>query len=298
MIDLRKLRHLVAVARAQNFTRAAHSIGISQPALSRSIADLEEALGEPIFDRTGEGVIVTAFGRPILARAERLLADAEEFNRELLAGAQGQSGRLAFGAGPLVAALAFPALLTQLALDRPGLDVEARIGPGRELVEAVRRGRLEFAVFAEPVLASRLDLEVERIARLVLDHAVRQGHPLADADQVDAAGISAFPIASGSEAGLFDEWPVETDGWYQPSIRCEDFSILAETVRGSDAIWVTCARLARQSDLVVLKVDNAARREVPIVAVTARGRNLSPSARIAMAGIRSTLAREVKEQTG
>lgn len=298
MIDFRKLRHLVAVARAQNFTRAAHSIGISQPALSRSIADLEEALGEPIFDRTGEGVIVTAFGRPILTRAERLLADAEEFNRELLAGAKGQSGRLAFGAGPLVAALAFPTVLKKLAVDRPGLDVEARIGPGRELVEAVHRGRLEFAAFAEPVLPSRLDLDIKPIANLDLQYVVRDGHPLAHSDYIDMANIAKYPIASGSEAGLFDDWSIEQAGWFQPSIRCEDFSILAETVRGSDAIWVTSGRLARQSGLVVLEVQDSGTTDVPIIVVTAKGRTLSPAARITMAGIRSALARKNNDQAG
>lgn len=290
MIDHRRLRHIVALARMQNFTRAAASLSISQPALSRSIADLEKALGEPLFDRTGEGVIVTAFGAPLIARAERLLAETDQFNRDLAASAQGHYGRLAFGAGPLVAAMGFARVLTGLAHDHAGLDIDARIGPARELIEAVRRGRLEFAAFAEPLLMERHDLHVERIGIVPLAYAVRRGHPLAARAQVTVAEIGEFPVATGGEAGLLDDWPEEPAVPFRPSIRCEDFGILAETVRSSDAVWLTSLTLAVDlAEFALLDVSDEPVRQAPIIAATAPGRHLSPAARIALRHLREAL---------
>ncbi len=67
-IDIRLIRHVLMLARHRNFARAAEQLHLSQPALSRSIARLEETLGVALFDRTRDGVIPTDYGRIVIER--------------------------------------------------------------------------------------------------------------------------------------------------------------------------------------------------------------------------------------
>jgi DNA-binding transcriptional LysR family regulator len=69
VLDLRLLHQALVLEHHRNFARAAEALNLTQPALSRSIAGLEAALGERLFDRTPQGVEPTAFGRMLLARA-------------------------------------------------------------------------------------------------------------------------------------------------------------------------------------------------------------------------------------
>jgi DNA-binding transcriptional LysR family regulator len=83
MIDLRHLRHALALAEHGNFARAADACHITQPALTRSIQSLEAALGVTLFDRRRGGVEPTAFGRLVLDHAAGLDMGSRELEREL-----------------------------------------------------------------------------------------------------------------------------------------------------------------------------------------------------------------------
>ena len=82
MIDLKLVQQAVTLARYRNYARAAEALHLSQPALSRSIAGLESALGVGLFHRTRQGIEPTAFGALLLSRGGALLSDAAELERE------------------------------------------------------------------------------------------------------------------------------------------------------------------------------------------------------------------------
>ena len=77
VIELRLIRHALALGQHRNFARAAEALNLSQPSLSRSIAALEQAFGVPLFDRSHKGVVPTAFGRVLLERQQTLRALGE-----------------------------------------------------------------------------------------------------------------------------------------------------------------------------------------------------------------------------
>lgn len=290
-IDLRKLRHLIALARNRSFSRAAAELHLTQPALSRSIADLERELGERLFDRTPEGVIPTAFGLPIIDQACDVLAEADRFSRSVLARTSGDIGVLNFGAGPLVAALAFAEVLAQMAHTHPQLLVKAAIAPGKALAEAVRAGRIEFAVFAEPLLTDRRGLDVEPIETVEIGYLVRCDHPLAHGEPVAFTDLAPFPIASGTEQGVNGAVAAIGASDFPPTLQCDDFSILAQVTCNSDAVWLTAAPLAQQHrQLVLLDVNDGPVRHLRLVMVSEAGRTPSPAAREARQLIRSSIA--------
>src|SRR5262245_51922967 len=112
MIDLRSLRYLVALARRLNFARAAEDLGLSQPALTRTIQNLERRFGVRLFDRDRSGVRLTAEGRTMIDAAAVLLANAEDLEKLWERTAKGREGVVRFGMAPLPAhALLAPTLL-------------------------------------------------------------------------------------------------------------------------------------------------------------------------------------------
>src|SRR5947209_9180293 len=92
-MELLQLKYFQTVARLEHMTRAAEVLGIAQPALSQTIARLEEELGTPLFDRLGRRIYLNAYGRAYLQRVERIFAELEQGQRELAdltGGKQGQ----------------------------------------------------------------------------------------------------------------------------------------------------------------------------------------------------------------
>ena len=95
MID--KLEFLIALAREKNFGRAAEQCGVTQPTLSAGIAELEKILGAPVVDRGRSGVILTAAGVEAHARAEAILAQAEDLVQAARGAGHPLSGRFRLG---------------------------------------------------------------------------------------------------------------------------------------------------------------------------------------------------------
>ena len=92
-VELRHLRCLIAIVDTGGFTDAAHELGISQPAVSRTLAALENVLGVRLLRRTSRQVVLTAAGERVLARGRRVLAEIDDLARE----ARGGAGRLRIG---------------------------------------------------------------------------------------------------------------------------------------------------------------------------------------------------------
>ncbi len=82
-MDLKRLRHVLALAKEMNFIRAAEKVHLSQPAFSRSIQALESELGLLLFDRSKQGMALTVVGKEFVARAKRLVHEAKSLERDM-----------------------------------------------------------------------------------------------------------------------------------------------------------------------------------------------------------------------
>src|SRR5215471_17152727 len=108
-MELEQLRQFMKVAEFGNFTRAAEAVGLSQPALSRSIGRLEEELGQPVFERQTRQVTLTDAGKSLHARAQQIVSLAEDAKSEI--SDDGQTGRIRVGAIPTIAPFFLPCFL-------------------------------------------------------------------------------------------------------------------------------------------------------------------------------------------
>ena len=102
-ISISKLQQLQAIARPGSISKAALELNISQPALSRSVAALEERYGFQVFNRLGHGVQLTAAGAQVLELAQPLLRNMRSFDKNLREIGLGHAGVISIGFAPLLA---------------------------------------------------------------------------------------------------------------------------------------------------------------------------------------------------
>jgi len=236
-MDLRKLRHAVILASEGSFTRASNVLNLTQSALSRSIQSLEADLGQSLFERHGNGVRPTKAGNAILQHAERVLRDARELEREARRLLTGESGRVAFGVGPMLAPLLAP-VLAETCRNAPALEIRTEIAPIPTLIERLFAEELELFVADTRLSHRHADLAIEPIARLGVGFFVRAGHPLAERRSVNAADLGNYPLASPhigppiveNEPGL-----TEQINW-TGRCYCEDAATLKKVALASDAV--------------------------------------------------------------
>lgn len=177
-LKLSHLRLLAALADLGQLTQAAASLGVTQPAASRLVAEIEQIVGAPVHERTGRGVGLTALGRALALRAQRIRLELDDAARDLAEISIGGVGHVRIGAvtGPALDRV-LPALQSER-LHHPGVSVEVIVSPSDMLCEQLLAGRLDFAVARLPEGPSAEPLAFRPIASEPIALIARRGHPL------------------------------------------------------------------------------------------------------------------------
>jgi DNA-binding transcriptional LysR family regulator len=197
-MDLRHLRHALALAEARNFQRAADSLHISQSALSRSIQTLERSLGAALFDRGSRDVEPTELGRLLLEHAAHVEGAARDLKREL-ALAQGlESGELSVGAGPFAGAEALGNVAARLSRRHPKLHVKLIVAPWDELPDRLRSRQIDLMVADLRSIRALDEFETQALAPHPARIMFRADHPLAGLDAPTAEDVLRYPFAGPS----------------------------------------------------------------------------------------------------
>ncbi len=157
-MDLRQLKHFCGVAAAGTFTRAANDLHISQPALSRSVKILEDALDVVLFDRHGRGLVITQAGELVLRYASQIINSMDTLKREIGTLRAGGLGEARIGVPPLLTDSPIERAITRAVLANERLQVDIVVGLYEELVDLLRGGKLDFLISAEPQMDTAADL--------------------------------------------------------------------------------------------------------------------------------------------
>ncbi|MFO7804067.1 MAG: LysR substrate-binding domain-containing protein [Paracoccaceae bacterium] len=150
-MTLKQLRYFEALAQHGHFGRAADVAGISQPALSVQIKELETTLGVPLFERSPGQVRLTPFGEQFGERARNILSAVADLTNLARSAQDAFVGRLRIGVIPTVAPYLLPAVFGALRRSYPGLDVQVRETLTPTLIEELGAGRIDTAIVALPV---------------------------------------------------------------------------------------------------------------------------------------------------
>jgi DNA-binding transcriptional LysR family regulator len=193
-LELRQMRHVLALAEHGSFARAAVALHLSQPALSRSIQTLEQQVGTALFLRSVTGVVPTDIGRILVQRARQVVQMAEELDQEVLSNRTLQAGQLSIGAGPYPVESVITTALARFITAHPAIGVRVQVRDWDEFLPRLRSRELDFFVAEISTLKQESDLDVEALSEHPLYFVGRHAHPLAGRDNVTAAETFAYPF--------------------------------------------------------------------------------------------------------
>ncbi|MEJ2590690.1 MAG: LysR family transcriptional regulator [Candidatus Thiodiazotropha sp.] len=191
-MDLASLRAFVEVARDGSFSQAAETLFLTQPAISKRIAGLEEELATRLFDRAGRQVLLTEAGRHLLPRAERIIHELTDIRRELSNLSGEVAGRLAMATSHHIGLHRLPLVLRAYSDNYPKVELDIRFMESERACQAVEHGELELAVVTLP-LAPADTLNTEIIWQDPLRPVVGLDHPLVKHPKVRLQHLLEYP---------------------------------------------------------------------------------------------------------
>jgi len=293
-LNLRQLSHLIALADEGRFVAAAERVHLSQAAFSRSIQALEEDWGLRLFERGPQGAVLTPAGRTLVERARRLIFDADCLERDAALLRGGLLGELAFGAGPVPAAVLVPPLLAQLRRDAPGVVARVRYGNVDSLMTLLADEAIEFFIADPRMLGDASRVEMVPAMRIRGGIYARAGHPLLDAPRVTPADLSHYGIGMVSMSHQLQLFVAQGLGFASPAelpvvVECDDLVTLARLAADGDLLAALPRGLPTTDSLGLQPVKGLktlGELYVDAHAVWLRGRTLAPAAETALRLVR------------
>ena len=193
-LSTRQLRAFLALADQRNFTRAAQTCHLSQPAFSALIRTLEAALGARLFDRDTRSVQLTPEGLLFEAPARRLLDDMGGALDDLADHVARRKGRVRVAALPSLAAGWLPAVFAEFMQTWPGITVELNDALSDACLALVRGGQADFALASSGTESAASDLRSTRLCSDGFHLVCRADHPLATTPRLSARKLASWPF--------------------------------------------------------------------------------------------------------
>ncbi len=194
-MELRHLRYFVAVGEAQNMSRAALKLHISQPALSKQVRDLEDELGFSLLERTAKSARLTDAGRVFLDEARAVLQRADEAMKKARTVAAAEPTELHVGYLSMPFAEILPKTLRAFQQAMPNVRVRLHEWSNKEILNGVREGRLQVGLIVRSPKASALhDLRYEELFHDRVCVAVAPQHPFARRRAIPIIEVAAEPL--------------------------------------------------------------------------------------------------------
>lgn len=150
-MELRVLNYFLAVAREENFTKAAQQLHLTQPTLSRQIADLEQELGVKLFVRSNHNIILTEDGMILKRRAQEILSLADKTKRDFMQKKEALSGTISIGSGEFRSTEYLAKIIAEFRRKYPNVKYEIYSGNANNIRDYIERGFLDIGLMSEPV---------------------------------------------------------------------------------------------------------------------------------------------------
>lgn len=215
-----------------SFSAAADVLGISQPAVSLQIRQLEQFLQTRLVERTGRGIKATAAGQALLVHGERIEQAVDETLRSVSAFNHDVSGTITLGTGATACIHLLPPLLQQLRSDYPLLRVGVTTGNTLDIVRAIEENRLDMGLVTLPVSGRALDVMPVMDEEFVFIASQAQQAMFTDLrpDALHTLPLIAFESGSGTRA-LIDCWFEASGLTIAPAMQLGSIEAIKRMVR-------------------------------------------------------------------
>lgn len=295
-MTISQLKILAALEENGNFTEVAERLGITQSAVSHSLAGLESELGVTLIGRDRKGGVPTEAGKRVLMHAREILSRLDLIREEVSALGGLRIGKVRIGSLQSVARI-LPEVVVRFRQKYPGIEVSVFEGSDQEILDWIRAGTIDLGVLTAPAD----EMKTFPLLRDRLMAVLPEGHPLGEKSVVTFKDLSEWPlirsfgtcgtlVASGfSEAGVFPG---------PKMIEARNLETLGALVRAGAGSAVI-AELAVPSDrtgIRVVPIEPRRVREIVLAMLSFEG--LSPSVEAFVEEVRSWAAQHVPEVKG
>lgn len=274
LFDLKRLRHVLAVADCGSVTIAAEQLGITQSGLSRSISTLESAWRVQLFERGPKGLRPTQTGRALLGEARALLDQARTIDHNMTLRSGGLAGQVTFGTAPLIGGILTGPLLARALGETPGVSLTATNKPLPDLMHDLKADRCDFVVFSEERLPHDDAISFAPLGAMPLAFVVRRQHPLDEAMH-SSRSFARYPLAASP-------YLREVRIPCLSSVQCDNYHAMWQMMLETDAVCLTSPWMFRDAlaagEARILRMGDERPRSPDLYLAHVAGRLLSPAA--------------------
>lgn len=194
-MELRVLNYFLAIAREENFTKAAQQLHVTQPTLSRQIAQLEEELGVELFVRSNHNIVLTEDGMILKRRAQELLTLADKTKRDFLHKEENLEGTISIGSGEFQSTRCLTDCIAAFQEKYPLVKYEFYSGNAGNIREGIERGLLDLGLMSEPIDIRKYYF-VSMPVKEQWGVLVRYDSPLSEKDVITPQDLLGVPLIS------------------------------------------------------------------------------------------------------
>jgi len=293
-LKTRQLLLLVALAEEGNIHRAAQVLNMTQPAASKLLKDLEDALEVSLFDRLPRGMRPTWYGETMIRHARVALTSLNQAHEELEAAKSGQFGQVNVGSITAPGLALLPPTVTLVKQEHSNLQITLQIEPSDVLIERLNQGKLDILVARLFAQHDKTELRYEMLTDEAVCAVARPGHPLFSTpkpDLRDVVNLAWIVPPSGSVLRHRFDLMFQEEGLQAPNDVIETSSLMFTTkmLQQSDMVSVVATDVARYySDhglLAILPIALPCQMDAFGI-ITRRDRLLSPAAKVMLRALK------------
>lgn len=298
-LDLRKIKHMLALAEHGSFCKAAEVMNITQPALSRSIQSLEDALGVRLFDRTSRNIQLTPVGYVGIEAARQILASAAEFHRTVGGADLNEIGELKIGLGNVTSAVFGPPLLRGFAERHPQLRLILQVDAPESLYDMLLTERIDVVIGNTEAMPSFVEFDIDTVGSFRRGFFARSGHPLCEKENLTTDDLAAYAVGTTYPLPQSIIKTIKStygfgsvDAFFR--IRSNHYGALVDLMLNSDAVVfgsnIAYLRQFRAGEVTQLNVTPHFPADMPLTIASMAGRTISPTAPLIGSIIRESIA--------
>ena len=286
-MDISALQAFIAVARNGSFSKASEQLFVTQPAISKRVAALEEELGTQLFNRIARQISLTEAGKQLLPKAQELVHQAEDMQRYASNLNDDISGNLSIAISHHIGLHRMPPILKEFNLRHPKVQLDIRFEDSDQAFSAVEHGDIEFAVITLPnELPEKLIKET--IWQDQLNIMVGLEHPLSNQSDISLEVLATYqcvlPDKETETHKIIDRQFKELGLEMKVQMETNNLETLKMLV-GAGLGWSLLPKTMLDDSLRVLTLDAKLVRELGVV--LHRKRSLSNAANALFSFIRA-----------
>jgi LysR family transcriptional regulator, regulator of abg operon len=249
-LDPKRLIDLLMISEHGSYTRAAAARGVSQPALSNSVAALERTLGIKVLERNRRGAELTDFGRLLASHAAALDSVLARASEEVELKKLGMEGSLAIGASPVACVDIVPDAISQLKRETPNIAIRIDERPDDELIKALRFGEIDFMISPTGLLTDPPDIACEILLQDGFEIIMRRTHRWARRRSIALSELRGVQwVMPNAHSTIWRQiealFAAENEPWPTNCIATNSITALKSLIMRDDFVSIASGKLVK-----------------------------------------------------